>query len=159
MNYLKLTLLFLVSLFFNFAYADESSLLFDSCVSQGQDGSNYTWSRPVITCDRLKHLHEGLQIINMAVLPASIALRAPGIKESLALELSTLGLSFANPAILTVTVVGAVGVASLYFVVKRKVEDCAKEDQEALKRQLFYEVERRYGIRANSNLNLQILNN
>lgn len=158
MKSLKLALVFLICILCNFAYAEDSSLLFDSCISAGQDGSNYNWSRPVITCDRIKHLNDGLQIINMAVLPASIALRAPGIKESLAMELSTLGLTFANPAILTVTVVGAVGVASLYFVVKRKVEDCAKEDQEALKRQLFNEMDRRYGIRGSSNLNLRILN-
>lgn len=158
MKSLQFILLILSFLLCKVAYADDSAILFDSCISAGQDGSNYTWGRPILTCDRIKNLNEGLQVINMAILPASIALRAPGIKESLAMELSTLGLSFANPAILTVTVVGAVGVASLYFIVKRKTEDCAKEDQEALKRQLFFEMERRYGLGGNTNLKLRILN-
>lgn len=156
MKLLKLTLFTLISIFCSFSYADDSSLLFEGCLSATPDGTHYNWSRPVITCDRLKHFQDGLQIINMAVLPASIALRAPGIKESLAVELASLGLHLANPAVLTITVVGAVGVASMYFVVRRKAEDCAKADQEALKRQLLNEMEQRYGLGSSPSLNLKV---
>ncbi|WP_415063188.1 hypothetical protein [Bdellovibrio sp.] len=120
-------------LFSQLSYADDSSLLFESCISSGKQNYYYGLSNSVISCNNLKSLNDGLQIVNMAVLPASVALRTPGIKESLATELATLGLTLSNPAVLTITVVGAVGIASLYFVVKRRTEDCAKEDRETLK--------------------------
>lgn len=159
MKLLKMISVLLFSLFCSSGFADDSSLLFESCVSSGPQSYAYGWSNSIITCRNLKSLNEGLQIINMAVLPASIALRTPGIKESLSAELATLGLTFSNPAVLTVTVVGAVGIASLYFVVKRKVEDCAKADVETLKRELLNEMERRHGVRGSPNVSLRVLSN
>ncbi len=159
MKLLILAVIATTVLFSNFSYADDSGLLFEGCVSSGRQNYYYGLSNSVITCNNLKSLNDGLQIINMAILPASIALRTPGIKESLATELATVGLTLSNPAVLTITVVGAVGIASLYFVVKRKTEDCAKEDQETLKHQLLNELERRHGVRGAPDLSLRILTN
>ncbi|WP_347358777.1 hypothetical protein [Bdellovibrio sp.] len=141
------------------AFANDESLLFEGCVSSGKQNYYYGLSKSAISCRDLKSLNEGLQIVNMAVLPATVALRTPGIREALSTELATLGLSLANPAVLTITVVGAVGIASLYFVVKRKTEDCARQDRESLKRQLLEEIERRHGLRGSENVDLRVMAN
>lgn len=159
MKYLVLFISLAVAFLAQPALANDEGILLEGCVSSGQQNYYYGLSRSAISCKDLKSLKDGLQIVNMAILPATVALRTPGVRESLSLELAALGLSFANPAVLTITVVGAVGVASLYFVVKRKADDCAKEDRELLKRQLLDEIERRHGLYSPANVDLRVIAN
>lgn len=143
MKMLLLFSIFFMSFGISKSYA--SDLIIDSCISPVF--STYVTSfTKKIRCEDLRSVQEGISIASVAILPASTVLRVPGVKATLGAELASMGLTLANPAILTVTVVGAVGVATLYFVLKKTLEECEQENQAMLKQSLLQEIERKYGL-------------
>lgn len=90
-----------------------------------------------LTCDETKNLFKAAEAINMTILPATIVLRTPGVRESIMAEMAAMGLTFANPAVLGVTVLGSVGYVTIYFVLKASLEECENlRFQEQLKREV-----------------------
>lgn len=138
--------------------AQAQELFYDSCQVVSQSPSrnpyiHYVSSR--MTCEQLKSAEESLEILSMVLMPASLALSSPGVQPLLAAELVSLGLTLANPAVLGVTVLGAVGVSTIYILVRQSLRDCERMEREVLKRALIKELEEKYGIRSGQNPGLK----
>lgn len=109
-----------------------------------------------LSCHDLRAIDSTLSIIKLALIPASFALRDPSVGAALSGDLLTAGLTIANPAVLGVTVVGAVGVVTFYVVLKQSLEDCARQDRDQLKQEILNEVQARYGASGSSNTPISI---
>jgi hypothetical protein len=105
-----------------------------------------------MSCQDLKSTFEAAQIVGMTLLPVSVALKTPGVREEIAGELATLGLTLANPAVLGVTVLGSVGIVTIYFVMKASIKDCEAREREQLKQELLEELQKSYSGAAGSNI-------
>lgn len=110
-----------------------------------------------LSCQQLKSAIDAFHIMSMALMPVTVALRAPGAKEQLAASLATYGLSMANPAVLGVTIIGATGVVTLYFIMKNSLQECERRDQEELRKNILRDLKKAYpGLAGdNASLNLQ----
>lgn len=131
--------------------AQAQELFYDSCqVIEGKRlASSYVYHvRASMTCEQLKVTQESFEIFSMVLMPASIALNSPGVRSILATELAYLGLTLANPAVLGVTVMGAIGISTMYIVLRQTLKECERMDQERLRRELIRELEEKYGVRS-----------
>lgn len=134
-------------------------LFYDSCIEQvssdsGDDAGTVliaAYSGPKLmglTCEDLKGFKEAVSAIDMALYPATLAITISPARDLIRAELAGLGLSMANPAVLGVTVIGAFGVVTLYFILRRTMEECEEIAREDLRRDILREVEKKYGISA-----------
>ena len=166
---MKSGLLFLAALFVSTltftAHAEASDLTADACVSGGapiqsaallasdipawalQMNENQQLAmRFPMSCQDLKTAKDAVTLVSLALYPARAALRFSGVGAELGASMLALGLS--SPAVLGVTVIGASGLAVVYIILKQTQDDCAKQDQNEFKKQLFQEIESKYGVRA-----------
>lgn len=97
-----------------------------------------------MSCDTVKQLVNAADVVHMAIMPALLALRTPGIREELAAQLAAMGLTLANPAVLGVTVLGAFGYVTVYLVLKTTAENCTNKRMQEMIRQ---EVESRLNLK------------
>ena len=110
-----------------------------------------------LTCEDLKFYGEAIKMVKAAILPATTAiLLAPELKESLVAELAALGLTYANPAVLGVTVIGAAGVSVFYIVLQKKISDCEAMDRQQLKEQIEAEILRKYGLPSSPQFRVEV---
>lgn len=96
------------------------------------------------SCETIGQLVKAADVVHMAIMPALIALKTPGVREELAAQLAALGLTFANPAVLGVTVLGAFGYVTIYLVLKTEVENCNNLRMQTVIKQ---EVEQRFKLK------------
>ena len=147
------------------AHAEE--LLFDDACAVPSDSSSAAMftvlaagSAPMssgLTCQDLKSYGEAVSLVRAAIMPATTAfLLAPGAKDLLIADLAGLGLTFANPAVLGVTVLGAAGVSVIYIVLQKKLADCEAMEKEQLKEQIVEELARKYGLHAAPDFRLDV---
>jgi hypothetical protein len=109
-----------------------------------------------LTCEDLKSLKGAYEATTMALYPATLAMVLTPARAQILAELELLGLTMANPAVLGVTVIGAFGVVTVYFVLKASMEECERMDQARLKQEIVREMERKYGLDARrANLELR----
>ena len=97
-----------------------------------------------LSCQDLKSAVEATQVLSMALLPVSVALRTPGAREEIAASLASYGLTLANPAVLGITVLGAAGVVTIYFVMKHSLDECERQDREQLRQDLLQDLKRSF---------------
>jgi hypothetical protein len=109
-----------------------------------------------LTCEDLKDAEEIRQIISMALTPAAAAMASPLVRSALAAELATIGVVAGTPVVLGVTIIGGFGVMTIKILLKRSMEDCARQEKEALKQQLLQELDARYGLTHTNQTTLQI---
>ncbi|MGZ3723343.1 MAG: hypothetical protein ACXVA9_10455 [Bdellovibrionales bacterium] len=110
----------------------------DMIIAVGQNGTMG------MSCETVKGIVGAAQTVNVVIMPVMLALKAPGVGPELAAELATMGLTLANPAVLGVTVLGAFGYVTVYFVLKKTVEDC---DNARVKELVNIQIEERLNIR------------
>lgn len=158
--------LFLALGFLGFVFlsrpAAAGGLFYDSCVNTAAAESDAFLFLAAdrgefmgLTCDELRQYKGAAEAIQVALYPATVALMSAPARSMLAAELTSLGLTMANPAVLGVTVVGAVGVTTFYFIMKATLEECDQMDQARLKEAIAREIEQRYGLKT-KNLPLEI---
>lgn len=110
-----------------------------------------------LTCEDIRQYGDAVNVIRAALMPATTAmLLAPGAKDMIAGELAELGLTYANPAVLGVTVIGATGVTVAYFILKVKMDECERMARDQLKEEIGEELQRKYGLKAPPALNLEL---
>lgn len=137
--------------------AEAEDLFYDSCIQQASMGltdeaqvvfvaGNGRPGFMGLTCEDLKGIREAINATEMVLYPATLAITMTPARDLIASEIAALGLTMANPAVLGVTVIGAFGVVTVYFVLKKTMEDCEKMEREELRRSILLEIERRYGI-------------
>jgi hypothetical protein len=97
-----------------------------------------------LTCQELKSTLEAAQILGMVLMPVSVALSTPGVREQVFAELAGLGLTLANPAVLGVTVLGSVGFVTVYFVMKESLRECEQRERDQFKKDLIEEIRLAY---------------
>ena len=149
------------------AHAHASSLFYESCTNQSHSsftggGANEGGAPFVLvsnqsrfggmTCQDLKSLFEAAQIANLVLMPATLAIKAPGVAESLAIY----GLTLANPAVLTVTVVGATGYALVYLIMKQSIKECDARAAADLKADILKQIKATFPGIQNSNPHFEI---
>lgn len=109
-----------------------------------------------ISCETIRSLNETISVVNLALLPAAALIRNPTVSASLAADLAAAGLTFSNPVVLGVTVVGSVGIATFYIVMRQSLEDCEQQEREALKQEILNELQNKYGAAAAPGVQLEI---
>lgn len=108
-----------------------------------------------LRCEDINAIRDASSVIGLALMPVYAALNAPGVKGPLVAELAALGLTVSGPAVLGVTVIGSVGVATFYIVMKKTMADCEREAKEKLKNEILRELEMRYRLPSTPNTTLQ----
>lgn len=108
-----------------------------------------------LSCKDLKSTIEATHVISMALMPVSVALSAPGAKEQIAGSLAAYGLTLANPAVLGVTVLGAVGVVTIYFVMKKSLDECEAQEREQLRQDLLRDLKNSFNTNGDPGLDFQ----
>jgi hypothetical protein len=157
-----LTTLF-VLIFFPFQKASAQGLLMDNCANgpTAPAYQAYMMAAPLassngLSCETVHALSDTVSVVNLALLPAVAFVKNPAISASLAADLAAAGMTFANPVVLGVTIVGSVGIATFYVVLRQSREDCEQQEREALKQEILSELEARYGTTAGPNVKLEI---
>lgn len=148
---------------FNFQTASAQGLLMESCAN-GPTAPSYqpyllaltSGQSNGISCETIRDLDETISVVNLALLPAAAFLRNPTVSAALAADLAAMGLTFANPVVLGVTVIGSVGIATFYIVLRQSLEDCEQQEREALKKEILYELQNKYGAAAAPGVQLEI---
>lgn len=134
--------------------AQAQELFYDSCQvvdSRRADNPYFQYANFGMSCEQLQAAEDSLEIFSLVLMPASIALNSPGVKPILAAELASLGLTLANPAVLSVTVIGAVGISTIYIVLQQSLKECERMEKEQLRQALLLEMARKYGARGSHN--------
>lgn len=147
------------------ASAHASSLFYDKC---DQQASLLMGDNPEMilvatnsgfagmSCQDLKSTFEAAQLVGIVLMPATLALKTPGVREGVVTELAALGLTFSNPAVLGVTVIGAVGVVTVYLVMKSSLDECERQNRDQLKQEILREIKQSYPGSNGSNVPLEI---
>lgn len=129
-------------------------LFYDSCVAQGYASEMIYLAKAGgpnlggLTCEDLKNIGDKIDDIQMVLYPASLAIILSPARDEIIAELSALGLSMANPAVLGVTIIGATGAGVIYLVLKKTFKECEALEREQIKESILEEIEHKYGIRA-----------
>lgn len=108
---------------------------------------------PKLTCDDLRNAQDAAALVSIVLSPVKKVLALPIVGEQIAAGLAVAGVS--APAVATVSVIGATGMAVFYIIMRKQVSDCEKENQAELKRQFFNELESKYGIHASPSQQIQ----
>ncbi|MGZ3768269.1 MAG: hypothetical protein ACXVCP_15950 [Bdellovibrio sp.] len=112
-----------------------------------------------LSCESLKSSKEAVELVSAALLPVSVALNAsPQVRNALMTDLAAMGLTLANPAVLTATVIGSVGVATFYIIVRKSFQECAEFEKAALKEAIINELQRQYNFKATNQVPFEIYN-
>lgn len=101
-----------------------------------------------LTCQDLKSLKGAYEATSLALYPATLAMILTPARAQILAELELLGLTMMNPVVLGVTVIGAVGGVTVYFVLKASLDECERMDQARLKEEIIREMEQKYGLDA-----------
>lgn len=111
-----------------------------------------------LSCETVRSINDSISVVSMALIPTMALLRTPEVSAALAADLATAGLTFANPVVLSITIIGSVGVGTFYVVLRRSLEECEQQDREQLKQQLLYEIQLKFGAKPLTNVPLDIRN-
>lgn len=109
-----------------------------------------------LTCQEIKEFKQGLEIVSVAMLPASMILASPEIKSALTAQAVSLGLSITNPVVLTVGAIGVAGAITMYLVIRETEATCRQMEREALKQELLFELEKKMQMNARPNIKFDI---
>jgi hypothetical protein len=104
------------------------------------------------TCSTAIGLLKSADVVNLAILPAMVVLKTPGVREELAAQLTELGLTLANPPVLAITFAATTGYVIVYLVLKNTAEECAKEQ---IQQQIKQEVEERFQLQLSKQIPIQ----
>lgn len=99
-------------------------------------------------CRMVKNINEGISAVQIALVPASIAFSSPAARALLTAQLVNWGLTLANPMVLSVAVVGSVGIVTTYIIFKVSEEECKSYEKDLLKAQIIKELKQDYNINA-----------
>lgn len=132
----------------------------DSCMSPAVEPKRFSFLAADtvmgMTCEDIRQYKEDLALISIALMPVEVAMRSPQAQAMLTAELARLGLSLANPPVLAVTVLGAVGVSTVYFILKREMDQCEKEERNQLRDEILSDLKQSMPIDATQSVELQI---
>jgi hypothetical protein len=109
-----------------------------------------------LSCKDIRAIDQTAYVVGVAITPAVSAMLVPTVRSALAVELASLGIVVGSPAIATATIIGTFGVVTYKVLMRVSLEKCAEQDRENLKRELFQELEVRYGLRPTPQTSLQI---
>ncbi len=136
--------------------AEASGLFYDNgCVAVGDGNSPMFFAASAdfdgafgLSCQDIKDVQRAVSYSQVVLMPAMLALNQSGASARIAAQLAALGLTYANPAVLSVAVVGAFGVSVMYLVLQTTIEDCEKMEKETLKKEIMRELESKYGLKS-----------
>lgn len=109
-----------------------------------------------LSCKDIRAIDQAAYVVGVAITPALNAMLVPAVRSALAVELASLGIVVGSPAIATATIIGTFGIVTYKVLMRVSLEKCADQDRENLKRELFQELETRYGLRPTPQTSLQI---
>lgn len=107
-------------------------------------------------CPYLKSYIEGFEVSQMLISPILLIFLGPGARETIMAQMASVGVTLANPVVLTVVGVGAGAAVTLHIWVRRSLAECEQMEQQELKRILMEELQRKYGARPNGNETLEV---
>jgi hypothetical protein len=108
-------------------------------------------------CKNLKSLNEiGSIVTGFALYPLSSGYFSLAVQSAFAEELAAIGITVASPAIIGISVIGSIGVGTVYFIMKQTLTECKKQDQAQLKNIIIQEVSNIYGLIPASNATFEI---
>lgn len=113
-------------------------------------------NRMGLTCQDIRKIDQTAKIIALSISPAVTAFMSPVVRSALAAELATLGVVAGTPVVMGATVIGGFGIVTYKILMMVSLEQCAQQDREALKQELFHELESRYGLSPSAQTTLQI---
>jgi len=88
-------------------------------------------------CNTATTLLEAGEVVKMVIMPALLVLKTPGVPEELATDVAGMGLALTSPAVIGVTVLGAFGYVTVYYVLKTTADECKKQQiQEQIKQEV-----------------------
>jgi hypothetical protein len=168
--------LLLVSLMALGKQSHASALFYDSCIGQtagaetspnqyaggGEfDGYSYVLVSNQsgfagMSCQDLKSMVEGMKMVSIAILPATSLMKNPAVAKLTAASLETLGIAVGGTAVLSVTVFGAIGFATVYIVMKQSLNECEKMDKQQFKQDVIREIEKTLKTQPGSNPTFEI---
>lgn len=109
-----------------------------------------------MSCQDIKSTFEAAKVIGISLMPVSLALRMPGVREGIGADLTALGLTLADPAVMGVTLVGSIGIVTVYLIMKSSLDECERQDREQLKQELLQELKQSYPGTNGSDVPLEI---
>lgn len=110
-----------------------------------------------LSCKNLKAIDDSYYLVSLAIMPALKAFsQSAAVRAGLAAELAGMGIVAGSPAVLGVTVIGGFGIVTIKLLLKASLEECARQDREALKQEILRELDARYGARGTAETTLQI---
>jgi hypothetical protein len=145
--------------------ANASSLFYDKC--EQQSSFLLQEQQPIVlvstssglagmSCQDIKSAFRAAKIIGAVLMPVSLALRTPGVREEIGADLASLGLTLANPAVLGVTVLGGFGVVTVYLIMKHSLEECESFERQQFKQELLQQLKQSYPGSNGSDIPLEI---
>lgn len=108
-------------------------------------------SRSGLTCENLIAGVELADHIKLALLPATLVLANPAVGAQLQAGLATLGIGVGSAAVLSVTVIGAVGFVTVYYLLKPQYDECVKEKNLS---EIKREIEKTYNLPARGSISI-----
>lgn len=107
-------------------------------------------------CKDLKTLGESMQIISGLLTPLAVFAANPIISNALSAQAAALGISLANPVVLSVVVFGGMGLNTIYFIYKKSIQECAELNQQLLKNQIIDELKLKFNLEPAGNIDFSI---
>ena len=127
--------------------ANAASLINESACPVLDEGSQhfYVARASGIRCEDWQSISKATRYASLILAPASFAaLKNPAIGA----ELAAMGLTLANPAVLSVAVVGVFGVTTFNIILNASLEECDRMEKAELRETLMRELETKYGLSA-----------
>lgn len=121
--------------------ADSQSLIVSEICIQ-QFGKSWGMLGSIVSCEQIRSTEETMSLLNVALVPASIAFNSPLVQKALSLEMAALGLTMTNPMVVSATVIGATGITVLHYLLRLESEECQRLDQEKLRQSIIDELNR-----------------
>jgi len=109
-----------------------------------------------LRCQDYGSIKNKLEMISVLMGPLTLVVNSALAREALLTHALRLGLTTANPVVLSVLVLGGAGFSTLYYVVRLKLEECHTMDQENLRRKIIEELTNSGKLRANKNTKVNV---
>lgn len=81
-----------------------------------------------MSCKSLLSAVEAADHIKMALLPATMVMMNPAVSEMIAASAQSMGIAVGGAAVLSVTVFGAVGFVTVYYLLKPRYDECKEQE-------------------------------
>lgn len=107
-------------------------------------------------CKDLKSLGESMQIVSGILTPLAAIAADPSVRAALSAQAVALGITMANPIVLSIVVFGGMGINTMYFIYQKTKEECANLEKQELKKQIFEELKSKFKLQPAGDVEMSI---